>query len=360
VRKCAPSQRRARLEQASILPANYRQDTETLVVVLVPGLDIIGGGVLSLSSIFRESRRMLKSDLTDVVMCTLPRDPLLIRFTKFETPSPIFSLGQVLSYMVNLKTLFIHVPEAYAGRLAADIGHRFSNELRKPLRVHFNVLIQNIELGPRQRDILDLKKFGTVSCTLSHDSYVHMNLGQRFDCAIFQLSTYVSPEQYVMKRYDERENLMVVSPDYHPLRRTILKRIGIEVPSLRIVVVHGIPYREYKQLISRAKWALTFGEGLDGYFLETILSGGIGFAVFNANFFTDDFSKLRTVYPDYNHLASSIVSDITDLNTRDAYANYQRVMLETCRTHYDFRTYLRNLETLYSTCLPASDPEAAG
>jgi hypothetical protein len=60
-------------------------------------------------------------------------------------------------------------------------------------------------------------------------------------------------------------------------------------------------YQEYKATISKAKWALTFGEGLDGYFVEPIFSGDSSFSVYNPSFFIEDSWSLRTVYRDYDH-----------------------------------------------------------
>jgi hypothetical protein len=50
-----------------------------------------------------------------------------------------------------------------------------------------------------------------------------------------------------------------------------------------------------KRCVSPAKWSLTFGEGLDGYFAATIFSGGNSLAVFNERFFTPAFATMQTV-----------------------------------------------------------------
>ena len=66
----------------------------------------------------------------------------------------------------------------------------------------------------------------------------------------------------------------------------------------------------FKKVISEAKWALTLGEGLDGYFIEPIFSGAIGFSVYNSRFFTEDFESLETVYSDYDELIKKMPMDI--------------------------------------------------
>ena len=106
-------------------------------------------------------------------------------------------------------------------------------------------------------------------------------------------------------------------------------------------------YEDYKETISRAKWALTFGEGLDGYFVETIFSGGIGFSVYNRKFFPEDFVSLRTVYGSYELLIQNIHKDISELDGEKAYVDYQNKQFSLCSKLYDYKNYLKNLEAFY-------------
>jgi len=57
-----------------------------------------------------------------------------------------------------------------------------------------------------------------------------------------------------------------------------------QVAGLSVQIIRNLTYDQYKSLVSRAKWALTFGEGLDGYFIEPVFSGAIAFAVYNEQF----------------------------------------------------------------------------
>ena len=92
---------------------------------------------------------------------------------------------------------------------------------------------------------------------------------------------------------------------------------------------------------------MTFGEGLDGYFLETIFSGGISFSVYNSKFFTADFRSLRTVYESYETLAHRIVGDIVELDREKNYVDYHNRQFELCKNLYDYKTYVKNLEDFY-------------
>ena len=60
---------------------------------------------------------------------------------------------------------------------------------------------------------------------------------------------------------------MIVSPDFHTKKAEILRLIAGHFPQLQIQIIKNLTYEEYKKVISRAKWAITFG-GLDGYFID--------------------------------------------------------------------------------------------
>ena len=141
--------------------------------------------------------------------------------------------------------------------------------------------------------------------------------------------------------------LLIVSPDQHPLRETVLRKISEALPELTITIIQNLPYRKYRELVQRAKWSLTFGEGLDGYFAEQVFSGGIGFAVFNPRFFTPEFSTLENVYPSWEALIQQIVSDIHRLDEPVAYHKCWSRSNELLMNLYDTERTRENLRQFY-------------
>jgi len=87
-------------------------------------------------------------------------------------------------------------------------------------------------------------------------------------------------------------------------------------------VIKNLSYKEYKRTIGRAKWAVTFGEGLDGYFVETIFSGGISFAVYNDHFFPDEFKQLPTVFESYQEMELALPTMLEQLDDEPIYSNF--------------------------------------
>ncbi len=162
-----------------------------------------------------------------------------------------------------------------------------------------------------------------------------------------KFSVWISPEKYYFKQFSQKENLIIVSPDKHPLREKIISKLSL-ISGLKVQVIQNLTYEQYKQTISRAKWAITFGEGLDGYIIEPIFSGAIGFAVYNEQFFTPDFKELYTVYPTYEVMVSKILDDISKLSDSQAFTDYQSRQYSICSRHYDHTNYTNNIEAFYN------------
>jgi hypothetical protein len=138
-----------------------------------------------------------------------------------------------------------------------------------------------------------------------------------------------------------------VSHDAHPLKEDVLGLIARAHPQLEIRIVQNMSYEEYKALILEAKWSLTFGEGLDGYFVEPIFSGGNSFAVFNDRFFTPAFAELETVYPSWEVLQQQMPLDLDRLDEPVAYEKNWRQGYDLLAGLYSTDQFRRNLRAFY-------------
>jgi len=337
-----------RLTQDRLLENSYDPATKRLIIFLTPGDDRVDGGIMSYSSIYEETKKLKGIHGAETVMCTIPGHPPLLRYTKFPNKNYIFRFPQVLAYFQNLESLMIHIePWIYISQFLRNMRPIDYVRLRKIKDLHFNLIIQNVDYLSPVDDVAELKKFGRLTCTTAHEKYSTPELSQRYGCPLYKFSVFVSPEKYTRKAYNEKENLMIVSPDPHPIKREVLSLIAKRLPKLKLQIIKNLTYEEYKQVISRAKWALTFGEGLDGYFVETIFSGGISFSAYNPKFFTEDFRSLRTVYDNYDALIQEICSDISDLDNKITYAKYQNEQFRLCHKYYDHKQYIENLTSFY-------------
>lgn len=333
--------------QKRLLNKNYNPHKDRLIIFFTTGINDINGGILSISSIHDESRKLEYLHKSDVIMCSIPGHPLLLKYTKFKNDNYIYSLPEIVNHFKNLKSLLIHIPECYVATFLKNLSHDEFLELSKIDDLRINLMIQNIEMVDHD-SIKDLtQKFNKITATTAHDRYCNVKMRETLGFPLHKLSTYVSPERYNKKSYNDKEEVIIVSPDSNPLKSEILKKINLEFPYLKIQIVKNISYEQFKDLSSRAKWAITFGEGLDGYFVEPIFSGAISFSIYNEKFFTEDFNHLKTVYIDYDELIKKIVGDIKDLDQENIYSEYQDLLYNLCSNHYNHDDYVNNLKLFY-------------
>lgn len=333
--------------QRQLLKQNYSSETRGLIIFLTPGVDIVNGGILSITSLYKESGRLKNIHGCEVILCTYPSDPSLLKYTKFRNGNYLYSFSDTLRYFRNLEKLIIQIPEHFIYRFNWFLTRTDRDLLSKIKNVQINVMIQNIDQLPSLKTIYKLRSYGWLTSTTAHSKYSTLQLRNRLGFPLHKLSVFNSPEQYYSKPYNEKENLMIISPDKHSLRETVLDLIQTQLPSLALKVIKNLTYEEYKETISRAKWALTFGEGLDGYFVETIFSGGVSFSVYNNKFFTENFRTLQTVYSNYDALIKNISRDIAQLDNPESYTKYQRIQFSLCASIYDSKIYEKNLEAFY-------------
>lgn len=326
---------------------NYSKDEENLIIFFVPGADWIGGGVLSIFSLYEESKKLSYIHGCKILICTLPKDAILLKYTRFKNNVPIYPFQLIPKHFSKLRKCILHIPEIFIG-VFKDHMSNYINYLSAIPDLQINILNQNIELMPDVHAINQLKKFTpNVTCTTAHERYTTRELREAIGIPLHKFSTYISPEQYKFLDYTHKENLMVVSMDNHPLKSTILDLIKRCFPAMNIIIIQDLNYEDYKELISRAKWAITFGEGLDGYFIETVFSGGISFAAYNDKFFTSEFINLKTVYLNYEQLVNNICEDLKNLDNEQNFKQYQNEQLSILKKYYNYNKYVKNVERFY-------------
>lgn len=320
--------------------------TKRLIVFLTPGYELIAGGVISIANIYRESANLQQIHGAKVVLCTIPGDPFFFKYTWFENTNCVLDLEQVLKLCGRLDYLQLHIPEYTVNRVA-DWLERASPSLRRKVReLDLNVMLQNLEAVNGQ-NVGGLKLFGRVTCTTAHEAYSNASIREALGVSLHRLGTCNGPELYPLIGYEKREQLLIVSSDPHPLRDDVLRQIGKQLPELKIKVIENLAYKDYVNLTLRAKWALTFGEGLDGYFVDPIFSGGVSFAVFNDRYFTPAFAELENIYPSWEVLIDRIVADMRRLDEPVTYKRCWRQAYDLLSTLYNTERFRENLRMFY-------------
>jgi hypothetical protein len=207
-------------------------------------------------------------------------------------------------------------------------------------------MLQNVDQC-KPEDIQPLRTLtDEITCTTAHDRYSTQEQSTRFGIPLHKLSVFV--DGYEQRRWAEKQDIMVLSPDQHPLRNRVIDTVKKGLPSLELITVENMLYESYRSLIAKAKWSLTFGEGLDGYFAEMAWTGGIPFAVYNDRFFMPQFRELPTVYETWDELQTWIVGDILKLDHEKVYNAAGELIRQVLNELYSCEKYRENIRLFYN------------
>jgi len=292
-----------------------------------------------------ESQKLDNIHRAGVYVCSMPGGPTLHRLTKFENQIEVLSFDLLLDVLDDDAWVHINLPEICIGEFI-ECGSNLV-ELQKRKKYSFNVMLQNIDFIPSRKLIERIKSLGVVTLTTAHKAYCNEGTAKLLGVAIWHWSVWVSPEKYKFVKFEDKENLIVYSPDENPFRKKTLEALFGGLPGFKFKEIRGIKFEEYKAIIGRAKFSLTFGEGLDGYFVEPIFSGSIGCAVYNERFFTSEYRALPFVYDSWSELISVLPNKLLSLGV-DEYVEAQSRQFEVIARNYAHVEYVANLKTYYT------------
>jgi len=336
-------------KQNKYLNDSHKQIASSVIIFLTPSENKVNGGILSIVSLAEETVKLKHIHSSDVFVCSLPAEPSIFKFTKFENSVRIIELNNILARLKEGSSVLIHIPEIFVDKYSAYIKSVTSDY--SSLKWRFNILLQNIDLLPQKKSVDILSNIGNVTCTTAHIAYSGNATESRLGCPVHHFSVWCSPERYFYKHFREKENLIVISPDKHPRREEIINYLQGRMPDFDFRVIRKLTYEEYKRLISCAKYSITFGEGLDGYFIENIFSGGIGSSVYNRRFFTDEFVDLPFVYSSWDDFMENFAKDV---ETSSSFEVYQKIHLQQYNllsSLYSHDKYVLNLTKFYGLAM---------
>lgn len=329
---------------------SFSADKKKWVVFVIPGADFftgrerISGGLISITSLCTESRKLLTD--SNVLMCTQPNDPLLFQLKSFKNDEKIYNWDLIEQNISG--ELILHLPEYLVDTWIGEHAHLIKRISQKCF-VHINVMNQNIRLMPEPSKIDVLKDLSNkTTITTAHDQYCTLHYRKIYGVSLHKFSVWISPEQYNRISFEKKKNLLVYSPDNHPMKQEVLEKLR-SISGLQLKEIKGLTYEEYKGTIETAKFSITFGEGLDGYFIEPVFSGAVSFAVYNEDFFTEDFKKLKGVYGNWSELLSVLADEVKVLGQTSAkFYESQENQFELLAKYYSYQIYCENIYKFYA------------
>lgn len=302
---------------------------------------------MSIFSLCKVSRQWQDVHHADVVLCTYPGTPSYKKNDLFDNDEVIYTFEEVIARGTP-KALQLHIPE-YASMQVFEMLKPYQNYLSNVDELRINIMNQNILMMPKPTDTarwFTLTPYVTQST--AHNRTASQEIADRYNFPTHLMSVFNDPKQYKWVDYEDKEKLIVLSPDHTDTKAQIEKTLKAAFPDYAFITIQNMSYSEYKETMSRARFAVTFGEGFDGYFIEAFFSGGITFAVYNEDFFPDrDFSKFDNTFDSYDDMVKNIVHRIQKLDTKAVYQKVVRQNYEKIAKLYDFKTYTQNLKKFY-------------
>lgn len=272
----------------------FQRVEDFVAVFVVPWPRAVTGGYVSILQLLDETHRIGLALGFDTHACDVPGEHSGARIPSIANSWTLTSIAEVSDAYRDARTVWIHVPSHMDDQFVRgllDWRAMFS----PTSRVIVNILNQHIQMCPSPEALLALRRAGVeVTMTTAHKVYATLDWARHFGVPLHHISTWLSRERYAFARRAPKDDRVIFSNDNLAANDEVIASLPSGVQHRRI---HDMTYDQYLRVLFRSKWSVTFGEGLDAYFIEMAMSGGVPLAVFNEHFFTPDFADLPNVFP---------------------------------------------------------------
>lgn len=337
-------------KQNECLSSNLKK-AEHLVVFLIPNEERISGGLMSIFNLAATSRKLKVPDNAEVLLMTVigKHKRTYIKQKNFKNNETIFRFEQILEFQ-NLKKLWIHIPE-YA---CYDINHafpkKFFNFIAAVPMLNINIMNQNINIMP---DKQSFEKLLNVNCNLSqtvaHHRYGTQEICNKFGIPTLLIPAYLDVDSYPSSSYSGKENLIIYSNDENMYKGEIIKRLEKELPDYCLIEINNMTFDTFMGYVKRSKFSITFGEGFDYYFIHEFQKGGVGFAVYNKEFFpSEDYFAFKNIFRDYEDMLENIVERVRLLDNKDEYNELNNTVMKALNKLYSSAEYENRIKRLFN------------
>ena len=325
---------------------------KTLVVFVLYGKMRVNGGIMSIFNIAATSRIVLGEDAS-IVICTGPGNlDLYAKNPLFPNNEKVWRWGQVRRGInCKVEKLILHLPECYVVDFLRNLSRQDRRLFRSVRDLRINIMNQNIWYMPTREAFAPLYEFtDKITQTIAHSKYNSQEMSNKFGLPTMRIGTHMSYDVYKRYEWNHKQKIIAYSPDRHPMRDEILEEMQKTFHDYLFVEIKDITFLEYMDLIARAMAVITFGEGMDGYFLQPAMVGTLSFAVYNTDFFgSKDWLSLSNVFKSYFEMKSSICAVMSKAVEKEEtyYQHVNATRRIVVRSRLDDSTYKNNIKRFY-------------
>jgi hypothetical protein len=331
----------------------FNPKVKKLIVFFIPGANYftgkenISGGLLSIISLCTETDKLFSSSRTHTICSTFYDEHLIFSLTSFENEVGVLNTKLIERYFREVEEVTLHIPEFFVENFVVNqLQNRW---LGKSTSVHINILNQNIVLMPNCHIISNLKeRFPISTVTTSHTKYCNPFYRNTYDLPLHLFSAYLSPEFYTKVDFFKKERLVLFSPDNEQLNIQLIDYLSENLPNYKFQIIRDLKYEDYKDLIAKAMFIITLGEGLDGYFIESYFSGSVAFAIKNLFFFDEKYLTLPCLFTENNNLNNELIKLIEYYSDKQEYYNLNEIVVDLLSEDFCYVNYQNNLLKFYN------------
>jgi hypothetical protein len=320
------------------------------MVIIVPEHNAMSGGIYSFFAIADQMRRLRKYHGYDVILMTRPVPNRLTYFrnTNFRNHENIYRFEQIL-LCKSAKEIYLHIPEYETEFFAKDISNEEHEYLLSREKVDINILNQNIKLMPEKERFSDLRGIShSISQSVAHHAYFNQAIADKYDLPTLLLPPFTDLSAYMPTSFEEKEKLIIYSPDDASYKAKCLEQISQNFPEFTLIEIRDITFDRFMDYATRCLFSITFGEGFDGYLAQPIHQGGIGFAVYDDRFFpSSHFKQYLNIFNDADEMINCICDRIQFLlNDRPAYVKLNDQFRKEYHKLYRYEEYVDQIKKL--------------
>lgn len=290
--------------------------SKKIMVLFVPEHRTMSGGIFSIFSIANQMRKLKSYHGYEVLVMTRPNPHRLTYFCNlnFRNSENVYRIAQ-LPLCEAAQEVYLHIPEYASASFVENLTHEERSYLLGREKLYVNLLNQNIQLMPEKESFEDLRQLsGNISQSVAHHAYFTREMADKYDLPTLLLPAFTDLSEYASSGFSAKEKLIIYSPDDAPYKEACLQNLRRGLPDYSLVEIRDITFDKFMEYATRCLFSITFGEGFDGYMAQPIHQGGIGFAVFNEEFFpSPHFKDYYNIFPSGDAMVGGICERIQNL-----------------------------------------------
>lgn len=343
------------VKEQSLLASSLK-DKISLDILFNVACDTIGGGMLSLDRIAHNLLRYYAEDRdAGVAVSCVPIRNKAVKYSMFKSALPQIQF-RFLVEQTDPERVHLMIPEVYAVEFFDQLNSNELHWLHSRASLKITIMNQNQNLLPPPEDVAHrfLRLTTNICISTAHYSYTTQSLANTYGLPVSPL-TPVLPKMDVRTHEFKQKKIMVSPDEINPLlskltRSDIVAQLAQRLPDYEFITISDFSLNDYLELASQVFFSITFGEGMDGYFIEPVLAGAVSFAVYNPVFFPSSFAEKPTIFANWESLLDEIETMIRDFEADPGLYNQASLILrsEILEIYSDTRSYAELSDILHS------------